>query len=224
MKRGKKRAGLWLGSVSLRRRGQARQGSLVASRIQTRTEHVSYQRSPLPLCPSTLLLFHPYYIPSLKWPAQHVHKNFQMTQMALLHLIPHPLRPNQSHPQGNANVHPWFPQRFNLLQSSLEMATSRIRTSAKSRRSRPQILQSKLPRAPVTTHLTLPPRNKFLIFSKCQSLVLYHERRSYPCGAGLTPRVFLIASFPYPLIPPALQLPLTHNRPPNHKVTLSAPS
>jgi hypothetical protein len=145
--------------------------------------------------------------------------------MVLFRLIPYPLRPNQSHPQGNANALPWFPQRTSLLQSSLEMATSQMRTMAKSRRSRPRILQSILlyiPRAPATTHLTLPPRNKFLIFSRCQSLILYHEHRSYPCGAGLTHRVCLIASFPSPLIPPALQLPLAHNRPPNHKVTLSA--
>jgi len=145
--------------------------------------------------------------------------------MVLFHLIPYPLRPNQSHLQGNANVHPWFHKRVSQLQSNLEMATSQIRTLVKSRSSRPRILQSRLlhiPRAPVTTHLTLPPHSKFLIFSRCQSLVLYHEHRSYSCGVGLTPRVFLIASFPSPLIPLVLQLPSTHNHPPNHRATLSA--
>lgn len=137
----------------------------------------------------------------LKWPAQHVHKNFLMTQTPL---ILYPLRLNQSHPQRNENVHPWFPQRISPLQSSPEMATSQICTLTKSRCNRPRILQT-IPlyilRAPATTHLTLPPHNKFLIFSRCQSLVPYYEHRSYPCGVGLTHRVFLIAYFLSPLIP-----------------------
>jgi hypothetical protein len=153
------------------------------SRIQTRTEYGPHQHSPLHLNHPTLLLFHPYYISAVKWPARHVHKNFQTThQMASLNLI----RPNQSHPQGNENVHPWLPQRISPLQSNLEMATSQMRTLAKRRRSRPRILPSTLlhiPRALVTSHLTLRPHNKFLIFSRCQSIVIFascHNHRSHP--------------------------------------------
>ena len=224
VQRGKKRlAGP--GSAFLCAASQGDSHCQVASRIQTRTEHASYHRPPLPLNHTTHLLSHPYYIPTLKWPAQHAHKNFLMTQMVLFPLIPYPLRPNQSHPQRNANVHLWFPQRISLLQSSPEMATSQIRTLTKSRRNHPRILRTLLlhiPRAPATTHLILPQHNKFLIFSRCQYLVLYCEHRSYPYGAGLTHRVFLIAYFLSPPIPPAPQLPSAHNRPPNHKVTLSA--
>jgi hypothetical protein len=75
-----------------------------------------------------------------------------------------------------------------------------MRTLAKRRHSRPQIPPSMLlhiQRAPVTSHLTLPPHNKFLIFSRCQSLVLfasYHDHRSHPLRRidtqGLLDRVF----------------------------------
>lgn len=147
--------------------------------------------------------------------------------MASLNFILYLLRSNQSHPQGNANVHPWHPQRISPLQSNLEMATSQKRTLAKRRCSRPRILPSILLYilALVTSHLTLPPHNKFLIFLRCQFLVLfasYHDFRSHPCGAGLILRVFLTASFHSLLIPPVLQLPAIYNHPPNHKATLSA--
>jgi hypothetical protein len=157
-----------------------------------------------------------------EWPAQHVHKNSQTThQMALLNLIPYPLRPNHpSHRQGNANVHPWLPQRISLLQSNLEMAMSQKRALAKRRCRRLRILQN-VPRVLVTSHLTLPPHNKFLIFLRCLSRFLFASYRSHPCGAGLILRVFLIGSFRSLLIPPALQLPLTHNHPSNHRATLS---
>lgn len=148
-------------------------------------------------------------------------------RMASLNLIPYLLRPSQSHPRGNANVHPWLPQRISPLQNNLEMATSQIRTSAKRRR-RPRILPFKLlhiPRALATSHLTHPQHNKFLIFLRCQSLylfALYHDHHSHPYGAGSILRVFLIVSFRSLLIPLALQLPAIHNHPPNHKATLSA--
>lgn len=158
-----------------------------------------------------------------EWPAQHVHKNSQTTHqmVTLLNLIPYPLRPNhRSHPQGNANAHPWLPQRISLLQSNLEMAMTQKRTLAKRRCRRLRILQN-VPRVLVTSHLTLPPHNKFLIFLRCLSRFLFTSYRSHPCGAGLILRVFLIGSFRSLLIPPALQLPLTHDHPSNHRVTLS---
>jgi len=149
-------------------------------------------------------------------------------QIASLNLIPYLLRPNQSCPQENANVHPWSHQRTSPLQSNLEVATSQMRTSAERRRSHPRIppfIVLHIPRARVTSHSILPPHNKFLIFSRCQSFVLfasYHDHRSHPCGAGLILRVCLIASFHSLLIPLALQLPAIHNHLPNYRPTLFA--
>ena len=47
------------------------------------------------------------------------------------------------------------------------------------------------------------------------------ETHSHHCGVGLTPKVFSIASSPSPLTRLALQVPLTHNHSPSHRVTLS---
>lgn len=166
----KAKAGHWpslFRCAPVRQRHSHSKSRLAYRRVRS-TSHID-ARLFVSITPPSFSRIH-YYIPTLKWPAQHVHKNSLMTQTVLFHLIPYPLRPNQSHPQGNANVLPWSPRMINLLQSSLEMATLQIRTLTKSRRSRPRILQSMLLynlRAPATTHLTLPPHNKSLIFSRC---------------------------------------------------------
>ena len=49
----------------------------------------------------------------------------------------------------------------------------------------------------------------------------HRENHSHHCGAGLTPKVFSIASSPSLLIRLALQMLLTRNHPPSPRLTLS---